>query len=308
MSRLSSTSWFSIETSKMRRPTAWPPLHVSAKCSFTVYVPFGTVKPYANSGAVPGSQRSVRYSAGSEVPAIAFATFTTPPVLKPVSAAHTWFAVSVYCGPPEFTRITVAGAAGVVTEIWFDWPDSFAGAALSNAATRYVYVVLGATPLSVYVVPAAVAIDAPLRKREAREGAAAVVRRSGPAQRGLARVRRRTGQVLRHVRRLGVHRRRRSATDAQDLDRADLRIVRTTVREIDVQLTIGDRRLEGLHQRRVTARLGKDVQVVEHQLVLDRDVEDAAADGLTAVPGFGKVQPHAVGAVRHREGVSELGP
>jgi hypothetical protein len=70
----------------------------------------------------------------------------------------------VYCGPPEFTRITVVDAAGVVTDTWFDCADSFAGDALSNAATRYVYVVLGAALLSVYVVPVAVAIDVPLRK------------------------------------------------------------------------------------------------------------------------------------------------
>src|SRR6185369_6351945 len=36
ISRLSSTSWFSIDTSKTRRPTACPPLQCSTKCSFTV--------------------------------------------------------------------------------------------------------------------------------------------------------------------------------------------------------------------------------------------------------------------------------
>src|SRR6185295_16450678 len=147
----------------MRLPTAWPPFHVSAKCSFTVYVPFGTANVYPISGAVPGSQRSVRYNTGSDVPAIGFVTLAMLPVLKPESAAHTCPAASVYAGPPEFTRITIAGGTGVVTDTWFDCADSFDGDALSNAVTRYVYVVLAATLLSVYVVLGEVAIAAPLR-------------------------------------------------------------------------------------------------------------------------------------------------
>jgi hypothetical protein len=54
----------------------------------------------------------------------------------------------VYCAPPLFTRITVDEGAGVVTDTWFDCADWFAGEALSNAATRYVYVVLATTVVS----------------------------------------------------------------------------------------------------------------------------------------------------------------
>ena len=63
-----------------------------------------------------------------------------------------------------------------------------------------------------------------------RQYAAAVVRRSGPVQRDLTRVHRRAGKVLRHVRSLSEDLRRTAV--AQDFDRADLWIVRATVREL----------------------------------------------------------------------------
>ena len=87
----------------------------------------------------------------------------------------------------------------------------------------------------------------------------------------------------------------------QDLDAADQRLCRRDVDEVDGDATAGDSGgVELLDQAaHVAARLREDVgRAARHGLILDQDVEDAAAHR----PGrFDEVQAQHVVAVGHRE-------
>ena len=78
------------------------------------------------------------------------------------------------------------------------------------------------------------------------------------------------------------------------------------MQEVDVETSVGDRHVGGLDQGGSRANLGEGVNVLEDPHTLDVDVEDAGAHRHCAGVVLGEVQPHLIGAVRHREAVTKL--
>ena len=106
------------------------------------------------------------------------------------------------------TDSSATGAGGVVASAEVESADSFAGVALSNARTVYVYLVAGASPVSEYRVAVTVATRsrAAISKHAIAGHAGACIGRSLPLDENLGSRLRRGGYSLRHARCRGVSR------------------------------------------------------------------------------------------------------